>query len=130
MVMFVVKTGRVGQQYADSLDVTMKSGTGIGVLLAPTKAMVYRYKAGAGDQRFAKYTALSKAEYTEQYLELLRQRFSTNREAFRQLMQRKSITLQCYCGKGKFCHRCILAEYVLPKLAAYYGIEYQYAGEQ
>jgi uncharacterized protein YeaO (DUF488 family) len=128
--MFVVKTGWVGQQYTDGLDVTMKSGTGIGVLLAPTKEMVYGYRASTGDQRFAgKYAALSEAEYTEQYLELLRQRFSTNREAFRQLVQRESITLQCYCGKGKFCHRRILAEYVLPKLAAYYGIEYQYAGE-
>ena len=129
--MLVVKTGRVGHRYADGLDVTMKSGTGIGVLLAPTKAMVYGYKSGVGDQRFAgKYAALSEAEYTEQYLELLRERFIENDEAFYQLVQRKSVTLQCYCGRGKFCHRRILAEYVLPKLAAYYGIEYQYTGEQ
>ena len=129
--MLVVKTGRVGQRYADGLDVTMKSGAGSGVLLAPTKAMVYGYKAGTGDQRFAgKYKPLSEAEYTEQYLELLRQRFINNDEAFHQLVQRESITLQCYCGRSKFCHRRILAEYVLPKLAAYYGIEYQYTGEQ
>jgi uncharacterized protein YeaO (DUF488 family) len=128
--MLVVKTGRVGQRYADGLDVTMKSGADVGVLLAPTKAMVYGYKAGTGDQRFAKYKPLIEAEYTEQYLELLRERFSANREAFHQLVQRESITLQCYCGRDKFCHRRILAEYVLPKLAAYYGIEYNYAGEQ
>ncbi len=125
----VVKTGRVGQQYTDSLDVIMKSGAGSGVLLAPTKAIVYGYKAGTGDQRFAKYKPLSEAEYTEQYLELLRERFIKNDEAFHHLVQRESVTLQCYCGRGKFCHRRILAEYVLPKLAAYYGIEYQYAGE-
>ena len=129
--MLVVKTGRVGQPCADGLDVTMKSGAGIGVLLAPIKAMVYGYKAGTGDQRFAgQYQPLSEAEYTEQYLALLRQRFSANREAFHQLVQRESITLQCYCGRDTFCHRRILAEYVLPKLAAYYGIEYHYAGEQ
>ena len=128
--MLVVKTGRVDQRYADGLDVTMKSGAGIGKLLAPTKAMVFGYKSGTGDQRFAKYKPLSDAEYTEQYLELLRERFINNDETFHQLVQRKSVTLQCYCGKGKFCHRRILAEYVLPKLAAYYGIEYQYAGEQ
>jgi uncharacterized protein YeaO (DUF488 family) len=129
--MLVVKTGRVGHRYADGLDVTMKSGTGIGVLLAPTKAIVYGYKAGKGDQRFAgKYKPLNEAQYTEQYLELLRERFIKNDEAFHQLVQRESITLQCYCGKDKFCHRRILAEYVLPKLAAYYGIEYQYTGEQ
>ena len=129
--MLVVKTGRVGQRCADGLDVTMKSGAGIGVLLAPTKALVYGYKAGQSDQRFAgKYQPLSEAEYTEQYLALLRERFIENDEAFYKLVQRESVTLQCYCGKGKFCHRRILAEYVLPKLAAYYGIEYHYAGEQ
>ena len=128
--MLVVKTGRVGHRYADGLDVTMKSGAGIGVLLAPTKAIVYGYKAGQGDQRFAgKYKPLNEAQYTEQYLELLRERFIENDEAFHQLVQRESITLQCYCGKGEFCHRRILAEYVLPKLAAYYGIDYQYTGE-
>jgi len=125
--MLVVKTGRVGHRYADGLDVTMKSGAGIGVLLAPTKAIVYGYKAGQGDQR--KYKPLNEAQYTEQYLELLRERFIENDEAFHQLVQRESITLQCYCGKGEFCHRRILAEYVLPKLAAYYGIDYQYTGE-
>jgi uncharacterized protein YeaO (DUF488 family) len=129
--MLVVKTGRVGQRYADGLDVTMKSGAGSGGLLAPTKAMVYGYKAGQGDQRFAgKYKSLSEAEYTEQYLALLRERFINNDEVFHELVQRESITLQCYCGRGKFCHRRILAEYVLPKLAAYYGIEYHYTGEQ
>ena len=128
--MLVVRTGRVGQRYADSLDVTMKSGAGSGVLLAPTKAIVYGYKAGKGDQRFTgKYKPLNEAQYTEQYLELLRERFIENDEAFHQLVQRESITLQCYCGKGEFCHRRILAEYVLPKLAAYYGIDYQYTGE-
>jgi hypothetical protein len=37
--------------------------------------------------------------------------------------------LCCYCPSGKFCHRLILAEQVLPKLALRLVIAYQYKGE-
>lgn len=126
--MCTIHTGRVGRIYPDALDITVKSATGIGRLLAPTKAMVYGYKAGTGDTRFNNYRALSEADYTTQYLDLLRTRYRANRRAFEQLLA-QDWTMQCYCTPGAFCHRRIVAEYVLPRIAQQIEVAYTYAGE-
>jgi hypothetical protein len=49
---------------------------------------------------------------------------------FRELLEREVVTLTCYCGKDQtYCHRFILACYVLPRCADYFGIPYRCAGE-
>jgi hypothetical protein len=126
--MCTIHTGRVGRMYPDALDITVKSATGIGRLLAPTKQMVYGYKAGIGDTWFTHYAPLSESDYTAQYLDLLRSRYRANRSAFEALLA-QDWTMQCYCAPGAFCHRRIAAEYVLPRIAHQLGITYTDAGE-
>jgi uncharacterized protein YeaO (DUF488 family) len=92
-------------------DITVKSGW---KPFAPTWDMVMGYKAGT----------LSQEQYTEQYIKLM----DKSREDFYRhwcsLLMRKEVTLVCFCKKGDFCHRVLLAEYLqkwFPRQVKYYG---------
>ncbi len=128
--MCVVYTGRISlKSHPAAVDTTMKSSSGAGWVFAPTKRLVFGHKAGQGDSRFQNWSPLTDAEYTAQYLDLLRGRFRQNPQAFRSLLEREEVILLCYCKAHAFCHRYILAETVLPKCAQYFDIPYDYGGE-
>src|SRR5258708_38983906 len=92
-------TSRIGYQGPDGLDITVKSATGIGRLLAPTWAMV------GGVKHWNRYKTLTSEEYTALYYELLRNRFRADRQPFLDLVQREYLVLLCFCPVGAFCHR-------------------------
>lgn len=109
------------------LNIALKGGI---ELLAPTRNMLSNYRANIFDtSRFRnKYDA-----YTYQYLELMRYRYSTNREFFDQLVERlywapSSIALCCYCPPGHFCHRHLLLD-ILMQIAESKGYRLQIRGE-
>ena len=99
-----VWTGRIGQH--GGLDITVKSGN---KAFAPTWDMVMGHKRGT----------VSDAEYVERYYALMRRSYREHRAAWDELLSQDEATLLCYCAKGKFCHRTLLAE-ILVKLGATY----------
>ena len=91
----------VGNQVV--LNTTIGSGEGIGKLFAPTWSMV----------RASKFGHISWEQYTEKYLELMRQRYSADRKAFEAVCESGEVVLTCYCSvekKGRKCHRFLLAD--------------------
>jgi uncharacterized protein YeaO (DUF488 family) len=90
------------------IDITIKSSQPPWNVFAPTWAMVNAYKSGE----------LSKEDYTEQYIKLMRLRYKANKDTFHQLIQmakHESVALACYCPPGEFCHRHILKD-ILQKI--------------
>lgn len=106
--MLTVYSSRVGCNDRDVLDITVKTGSAV---FAPTWDMVMGYKNGK----------LTKAQYTEQYTELMRQSFRSNKKEWAELLKRDRVVLVCYCGKGAFCHRILLAEMLMKCGAVYEG---------
>lgn len=91
----------------DRLDITVKSGR---KEFAPTWDMVMGHKSDA----------LSDEDYIVMYKQLMNQSYKNNRKVWKELLNRDSVTLVCYCAKGKFCHRVVLAE----MMAKAFGCEY------
>ncbi len=117
----IIYTGQIARIRHPYLDITVKSGTGLGRLLSPTWDMVLGVKRGV----------LSEAEYTEQYLSLLRGRYRQNSGGFIRILTPENadlITLACYCKPHTFCHRYLAVE-VLEKIARARGISFEYGGE-
>ena len=121
---FVVKTGRIGYQSADALvlDTTAKAKGGKGKVFAPTWDMVMASKRGE----------ISWAEYTAQYLSLLRRRYKQNRRLFEEVVAARDVVVLCYCQNSvvgdRHCHRYLLAD-VLVKVATSLGYDAKYGGE-
>jgi uncharacterized protein YeaO (DUF488 family) len=103
---------------ADGLDITVKSGKGIGKLFAPTWDMVMGVKQGR----------ITEAEYTERFLNLLRERYRQDERAFVEVLKREQIVLLCYCRAGAFCHRHLVVD-VLEKVAKAKGLPFERGGE-
>ena len=114
-----VYTARITYDGSDRLDVTRKSGCGLGKSFAPSWAILgpaLKARRSGGE------SASTWALYTEQYLAELRVSFKQNRAAWVELLSRAEVTLCCYCNLhtvGKHCHRLLLAD-VLTKLGATY----------
>lgn len=69
----------------------------------PDMSLVLDYKAGR----------CTDGQYKQQYLAQLRHRHAAIKEMVLWMQsQPMPIVLLCHCGKGKFCHRRILAEYI------------------
>lgn len=81
-------------------------------LLAPTKALVWGYKSGTGDTRFARYPSLTEEQYTDGYRELIEARMPRITQWYRELPEDNNheLTLCCYCPAGNFCHRQLVAK--------------------
>ena len=111
--------GRVGQRV---LNTTVKSGTGLGAVFAPTWKMVMD----------SKHNTISWQTYIEQYTALMRQRYQTNPSAFLEALSSDELIVCCYCKDAhattKHCHRYILIE-ILEKVAVHHGIGFKAIGE-
>jgi uncharacterized protein YeaO (DUF488 family) len=104
------------------LDTTVKSGTGLGAVFAPTWDLVMPWKQGDLDW----------AAYRRQYTELMRQRYAANPSAFLEALNSDELIVCCFCkdmhATTRHCHRYILVE-ILEKVAAHHGIGFEYIGE-
>lgn len=111
--------GRVGQRV---LNTTVKSGTGLGAVFAPTWKMVMQ----------SKRDEITWDEYRDQYTALMRQRYQANPSAFLEALNSAELIVCCYCkdthATTRHCHRYILVE-ILEKVAAHHGIGFEYIGE-
>lgn len=111
--------GRAGQRV---LNTTIKNGTGLGAVFAPTWKLVMASKQGK----------LSWQAYIEEYTALMRQRYADNPAAFLEALSGDELIVCCYCRDThtttKHCHRYILVE-ILEKVAAHHGIDFESIGE-
>lgn len=79
---------------------------------APSKNLLMRYKQGLVNEE--QYTK----EYTEQLDELFDDGSMVNHISFLKHLEKseqKEVVLLCYEGKGKFCHRHILVDFLKEK---------------
>jgi uncharacterized protein YeaO (DUF488 family) len=111
--------GQVGQLV---LDITVKSATGLGAVFAPTWRMVMDWKRGAIDWDI----------YTQQYTELMRERYQKNGAAFLEALQSDELIVCCYCKdthtSTRHCHRYLLVG-ILNKVADRHQIGFESIGE-
>lgn len=116
----IVHTGQIGRIQQPYLDITIKSGKGLGRLLSPTWEMVMGIKQGR----------LSEEDYREQYLELLRSRYRQDSSGFVRILTGSggTVTLACFCKPHTYCHRYLAVE-VLEKIAQAHNIPFEYGGE-
>lgn len=142
-----VWTARISYAGPDRLDITRKSGSGLGLVFAPswdilTPAIEARAKAKAmrdrlersrqaslfgeavaaqcGDLVMEQADAVEReawATYVPAYLEEMRQSYRLCRIKWEALLSWERVVLCCYCVDAERCHRRILAE-ILAKLGA------------
>ncbi|HLY25954.1 MAG TPA: hypothetical protein VKQ72_06420 [Aggregatilineales bacterium] len=120
--MCVVYTSRVGYRGPGGLDITVKSATVAGRILAPEWAMVGGVKGWGG------YAKLSVEEYTRQFYDLLRSRFRQDSQAFLSLLNHEQLVTLCYCRPDVFCHRHLVVD-ILGKIAQARGLPFIRGGE-
>ena len=117
-------TGRINYTDPDKLvlNTSFKTGSGLGLFFAPTKALVYA----------SKYGDMSWREYTKKYTQMMRNRWLEDSEKFRELLEHDEVVITCYCAdthdSTRHCHRYILAD-ILEKVAEHLEIPFEQAGE-
>jgi hypothetical protein len=109
-LMTTLFTSRIGYRGEDGLDITVKSATDFGRILAPTWRMV------GGVKHWKQYKTLTTEEYRDLYYALLRSRFRADKQPFLDLLQRERLVLLCFCPAGAFCHRHLAVD-ILEKIA-------------
>lgn len=114
----VVYTSRINYAGNHRLDITVKSGTSPGSVLAPSWTMVMDYKRGA----------ITEAQYTDAYMRLIRAKYRANQAQFDALLELPEIVLCCFCNAGAFCHRHLAVD-ILEKIASRRGIVFVRGGE-
>lgn len=111
--------GHVGQRV---LNTTIKSGTGLGAVFAPTWKMVMQ----------SKQDEITWDEYRSQYTALMRLRYQVSPAAFVDALSSDELIVCCYCKDThtttRHCHRYILVE-ILEKVAAHHDIGFDSIGE-
>ena len=97
-------------RYSDKnrLDITVKSGD---KTFAPTWDIVGKVKKGL----------MSEEEYTKEYYRLMRNSYKNNRSEWDKLLKQDEVVLVCFCKKGSFCHRYLLADMLIKLGAEYKG---------
>jgi uncharacterized protein YeaO (DUF488 family) len=120
-----VGTARInylGQDGQLVLNTTVKGGSGLRAIFAPTWKMVMQSKQGK----------ISWDEYREQYTALMRQRYSASPADFLEALNSDELILCCYCrdtsATTKHCHRYLLVD-ILEKVAKHHDIGFEHIGE-
>jgi hypothetical protein len=105
-VTLVVYTARVTYAGADRLDVTRKSGGALGVVFAPSWALLRPHLAARREGRdtWDAYAPMYRAEMVASY--------RAHRAAWDALLAREVATLCCYCTDPARCHRTLLAGFL------------------
>lgn len=103
-----VYTSQIRYRGSDRLDTTVKTGD---ITYAPTWDMVWGHKQNT----------LSDEEYKKKYVAMMKESYNKNNATWQELLSRERVTLLCYCRKGKFCHRLILAKILVMLGASYEG---------
>ena len=129
--MCIVYTSRIAYSGQDRLDTTVKSGAGLGKVLAPTWDLVggiKHHETEGRDPRWVRYIPITRKQYIEGYYTLLRMRYKADSAPFLALLERERFTICCYCAVGAFCHRHLAVD-ILEKIALAKGLPFIRRGE-
>ncbi len=129
--MCIIYTSRIAYRGADRLDTTVKSGEGLGKLLAPTWELVggiKRHETEGRDARWLRYEPLTQEQYIAGYYALLRVRYQADTTGFLELLNHERLVICCYCAVGVHCHRYIAVD-ILSKIADAKGRPFARGGE-
>lgn len=127
-----IYTSRIAYRGTDRLDTTVKSGKGLGKLLAPTWKLVggiKRFETRGRDSRWLNYSPITQEQYIDGYYDLIRERYKANITPFLELLRRETLTVCCYCKAGAFCHRHLTVD-ILAKIATAKGLPFKCGGER
>jgi len=102
-----VWTARVSYRGSDRLDVSRKGGDPIGVLFAPSWALLRPFL----EQRRAGIPLTDEGwqRYSDAYTAEMRVSHCCARDTWNEVLARDSVTLLCFCTSANQCHRTILA---------------------
>jgi uncharacterized protein YeaO (DUF488 family) len=112
----------------DFLDITVKGQDPIGKVFAPTWDMVKTYiakkkiidkMADGQEKRTLQFKA--ELEYQDVYHKLMLYSYDTHTDIWNEILARSSVTLGCFCRPEDFCHRLLLANYLVHLGAIYKG---------
>lgn len=106
--MVKIYTAQIRYSGPDRVDTTVKSGDKV---FAPTWDMVMGHKNGT----------ISDEEYIKKYVSLMRESLKKNKARWLEIMNMERVVLCCYCRKGNFCHRVLLAKMFEKNGAEYVG---------
>lgn len=125
----MVYTARVNYRGPDRLDVTRKSAGPEGLPFAPSWAILrpaLEARSRAREHRMLGAEALAQVvekaawdAYVPAYQEEMRRSYRRCRPVWDCLLERKEVTLCCYCTDHEHCHRTLLAA-ILVRLGATY----------
>jgi len=91
------------------LDITVKGQDILGQYFAPSWRMVKDFKSGK----------ITEDEYIKKYDKILN---SITKPVWRKLYDLDDVVLVCFCKKGNFCHRILLAKRIVQdKMGEYLG---------
>ncbi len=115
-----VFTARINYAGKDRLDITRKGNHKLGVLFAPSSAILSPMLALRGV-----YGELASAKLHQDYLDILqrnawmiyaqaytsemRESYRKHRAAWQRVLGAAEVTLCCFCSDPAFCHRTVLA---------------------
>lgn len=129
--MCILYTSRVAYAGRDRLDTTVKSGAGLGRLLAPTWELVggiKHHETQGHDPRWLNFAPITREQYIDGYYYLLREHYKSNAAPFLELLRRETLTVCCYCKASAFCHRHLTVD-ILAKIATAKGLPFKRGGE-
>lgn len=109
--MLHVWTSTIAYPGPSRLDITVKSATGIGTLFTPTWDMVKKHKAHK----------ITDKQYELEYKRMMEVQLNRAFSPFQTLLYWDQVVLCCYCRYkvGAFCHRFLLADYLVQRGAVY-----------
>jgi uncharacterized protein YeaO (DUF488 family) len=115
-VTLLVHTARISYGGPDRLDITRKGNHELGVLFAPSDALLWPYVA---KRREGVETQEDFDAYREAFTVEMRRSYVKYRVQWHVLLARESVTLVCFCTDPQRCHRRLVAG-MLVKLGAIY----------
>lgn len=91
----------------DRMDITIGNNTN--PAFSPTWELVMLHKK----------KKITNEEYTNHYNKLMGVSYNHHRKEWNNVLSMDTVTFVCYCGKGNFCHRVLLAK-LFEKLGGIY----------
>jgi hypothetical protein len=114
---FYTSTIRVAGGNPSGIDITVKGNHPIGRIFAPTWKMVNDYKSGI---KIDKPVAIK--QYKAAYCRLMVESYRKNYQTWiKTLTMRNEVIFYCFCPANDFCHRLLLADYLIQLGADYIG---------
>jgi len=107
----IIYTSRYNYRGADRMDITTRSVDPIGSFFAPSQSIVIPYLSGQ----------MTEQQYTRLYEHQLNELKIKHPEIWLAMIGLERATVVCFCDSANFCHRFVLARYLVEMGSTYGG---------